>query len=444
MIKRLMASVLTEALEKHRLVLLLGPRQAGKTTLALSQSDQLPKSSIRSLDDLLLLAEIKRDSEPFLKSLAGPVILDDFHRAAELLVALDRHLESGQEHGPYLLVGAMDLSLLLGPAHEVVRKAKVLTLWPLAQRELLGGSGSFIDDVFGPDFPWLATRTRAVIESSAAVIEAVVQGGYPEVLSRSNPSLRRAWFGTYLANIMQRDVRDLNKVGELSVLIRLLIALAQDTSSLLNFAALSRAAGITQTTLKRYLRLLQTVFLVHLLPAWPGVGGKRLIRTPKVYLSDTGLAIHLLGLNSKRFESEPRLFQALLENFVVMELTKQAGWSRTAPRLHHWRTASNQQVDLVIEDSRGQMSGIKVKASERVEEKDLRDLRVLADSVGDRFHSGFVVYLGADTVPFGDRLFAIPVSLLARTGLPSAVIKPARTEPVSPLPPPTLDISRED
>ena len=444
MIKRLMASVLTEAREKQRLVLLLGPRQAGKTTLALSQPDQLPKSSIRSLDDLLLLTEIKRDSAPFLKSLAGPVILDDFHRATELLVALDRHLESGQEHGPYLLVGATDLSLLPGPVGEVVQKAKVLTLWPLAQRELLGGSGSFIDDVFDPGFRLLPTRTRPALESRAAVIEAIVQGGYPEILSRSNVSLRRTWFGTYLANIMQRDVRDLNKVGELSVLIRLLIALAQDTGSLLNFAALSRAAGITQTTLKRYLRLLQAVFLVHLLPAWPGVGGKRLIRTPKVYLSDTGLASHLLGLNPKGFESEPRLLQALLENFVVMELTKQAGWSRTAPRLHHWRTASNQQVDLVLEDSRGQMCGIKVKASERVEEKDRRELRVLADSVGDRFHSGYVVYLGADVVPIGDRLFAIPVSLLAGPGLPPAVIKPARTEPMNSLPPATLDLSRED
>jgi hypothetical protein len=212
--------------------------------------------------------------------------------------------------------------------------------------------------------------------------------------------------------VLQREVRELSNIGGLTELPRLLSLLAAHPMSQLNASALSRHTGIPGTTMKRYLTLLETTFFVQSLPAWTTNIGKRLVKAPKLYLADTGLAAHLLGIDQARLEVEPHLLGPLLENYVAMELRKQLGWSESAPSLYHFRIHTGQEVDLVLEDSAGRLVGIEVKASASVSPHDFAGLRVLAQAVGPRFLKGLVLYTGAEAVPFGPKLEAQPVQAL--------------------------------
>ena len=212
---------------------------------------------------------------------------------------------------------------------------------------------------------------------------------------------------------MQRDVRDLSRIEDLTVMPRLLSFLAARSGTLLNAAEISRGTGIVQTTLKRYLSLLETLFLFMELPAWSINVGKRYVKMPKAFLSDTGLAAHLLHLTVERLGQEPALWGALLENFVGMELRKQAAWSKEHPQLFHWRTHGQQEVDLVLEAG-GRLVGIEVKAGTTVTVHDFKGLKALADDAGRRWVRGVVLYSGSEMLPFGDNLIAMPVSALWR------------------------------
>jgi predicted AAA+ superfamily ATPase len=195
----------------------------------------------------------------------------------------------------------------------------------------------------------------------------------------------------------------------------LLTILASRAGSLLNTADISRSSGIVQTTLKRYLNLLETLFLFLELPAWSINVGKRYVKMPKAFLSDTGLASHLLHLNKERLIQDPALWGALLENFVGMELCKQIAWSKEHPQLFHWRTHAQQEVDLVLEAG-GWLVGVEVKAGTTVTGDDFKGLRALANDAKKRWVRGIVLYSGSELLPFGDNLVAMPISALWRLG----------------------------
>ena len=240
----------------------------------------------------------------------------------------------------------------------------------------------------------------------------VAAGGYPEALAQSRPDRRRAWFGAYVTTILPRDVRDLAAIDGLTELPRLLALLAARTGGLLNFAELSRASGIPQTTVKRYLTLLEATFLLHPLPAWSANLGKRLVKSPKVYLNDTGLLAFLVGADRSRLEREPRLAGTFFESFVFQELAKQRTWSQTRPSLYHFRTQTGLEVDFLLEDAAGRCAGIEVKASQSLGASDFRGLRQLRESLGKALRMGVLLYLGSEVVPFGENLYALPIEAL--------------------------------
>jgi hypothetical protein len=217
-----------------------------------------------------------------------------------------------------------------------------------------------------------------------------------------------------LTAVIQRDIRDLANIDGLAVLPRVLALLAARSSTTLNVTDLARDAAIAQTTLARYLSLLAATFLVKTVPAWSANLGKRLVKAPRIHLSDTGLVCHLLGLTPARLGRDPQLLGPLLETFVTMELWKQLSWNRARAGLFHFRTHTGQEVDLLLEDAGGRLVGIEVKASATVRAEDFRGLRVLEDATGERFVRGVVLYGGAEPVAFGSRLLALPLDSLWR------------------------------
>jgi len=412
MYSRHLTQPLLAALADSPIVFLNGARQTGKSTLAQQIATGPHQARYITLDDLGVLAAAKGDPQGFLAGMEGRVVLDEVQRAPELFLPLKAEVDRDRRPGRFLLTGSASVLVLPELSRFLTGRMEILTLWPLSQGEVAGVKEEFIDAIFKPDLPMVSFKPVA----RETLWDRVARGGYPEPLSRPLPERRRAWSDSYLTTIIERDVRDLANIDGLTQLPRLLSLLAIRTACIMNYAELSRSMALPQTTLKRYLALLEATFLAHRLPPWSGNMGKRLIKAPKLFLNDTGLAANLMGIDAilpGATASGP-----LLETFVMTELAKQSGWSRTKPRMHHFRTQSGLEADLVLEDGRGRCVGIEVKASASVDAGDLKGLKALEESSGGRFVRGVVLYTGRETVPFARNLHALPISALWQLRFP--------------------------
>lgn len=410
MLPRHAATALRTALADRPVVLLHGARQTGKTTLVRAVAEELEARYV-TLDDLTVLSAARSDPAGFLAGFAQPLVLDEVQRAPDLLVAVKAAVDRKRSPGRFLLTGSANVLWLPQVADSLAGRMEIVPLWPFSQGEIEGVTEGFVGAAFADAPPALAPRARP-----APLVERVLRGGYPEAFQIEAAERRRAWFDAYVTSILQRDVRDLARIEGLTELPRLLALLAARPMAQLNYADLSRSLGLPQSTLKRYFALLETVFLVKLLPPWHANIGKRLVKTPKVLLTDTGLAAHLMGIEGARLAKDRGLFGGLLESFVAMELVKQAAWSADPPALYHFRTHAGDEVDLVLERRGGAVVGIEVKSAVTVTAADFKGLRALAAAAGRRFRRGIVLYTGAEIVPFGAGLFALPVEALWRWG----------------------------
>jgi len=236
-------------------------------------------------------------------------------------------------------------------------------------------------------------------------------GGYPLVQGVDYAG-RESWFNSYVTTLLQRDVKDIAQIIGLTELPLLLNLLATRVGTLLNVSELSRTSGISSTTLHRYLILFETLFLIQFLPPWSSNLGKRLVKSPKVYLIDTGLLSFLLGMNLEQTGFEGRIIGPIVEHFVVGELRKQATWSQTRVKMFHFRTPTGIEVDIVLEDAAGNVIGIEVKNSNTVLAQDFKGLKYLAELTGNKFVQGIVLYVGSEHIPFGSKLCALPINSL--------------------------------
>lgn len=380
----------------------------GKSTLARDLMDGSLAMRYVTFDDPLPLAAARSDPVGFLSGLTDPVVLDEVQRVPELFLPLKATIDGDRRPGRFLLTGSANVLFLPKLTEALAGRMEILTLRPLSQGELTGVEDRFVDAVFGRSFAYPSVIGEPVSQLRGRVL----LGGYPEAVQRRSEDRRRAWFESYVASVVQRDVRDLANIERLVELPSILGLLAARAGGLLNYADLSRTSGIPQTSMKRYLALLQATLLFEPLPAWTANIGKRLVKSPKVMLNDTGLLASLLGLDDKRLQREPEMFGHLLENFVVAELRKQIDWSQTRPGLFHLRLESGLEVDAVLEDRSGRTVGVEVKASATVTDQDLRALRQMKADLGNRFVRGILLYAGNEPSMFGKDLIAMPIGAL--------------------------------
>ena len=409
MFPRFLTDGLVASLRESPVTLLVGARQTGKSTLARALASGAHPAEYLTLDDAAVLAAASTDPQGFVAGLRGPVVLDEVQRVPDLLPAIKLAVDRDRQPGRFFLTGSADVLLLPRVSESLAGRMEVHTLWPLSQGEIEGGREVFIERLFAGAAPPPPTGTRV------DVIERVLRGGYPPAVARTSARGRQSWFGSYVTAIVQRDVRDLANVQRLVDLPRLLAMLASRATGLLNLAEVSRSLGIPQSSLQRYVALLEHVFLVVRIPAWYRNIGQRLVKAQKLLLNDPGLTAHLLGVTAERLRHEPTRTGPLLESFVGMELVKQASWSELKPRLLHHRTSKGVEVDFVLEDPAGRVAGVEVKASVSVAARDFRGLRALADRLGESLVAGVVLYRGETVVPFSDRLAAWPIEMLWAT-----------------------------
>ncbi len=401
-------------------VLLNGARQVGKSTLARALAAESGARYV-TLDDATVAAGARGDPEGFVGGVTSPIVLDEVQRAPDLFLAIKASVDRDRRPGRFLLTGSANALLLPQLAEALVGRMEIVTLWPLSQGEITGSVEGFVDALFGA----VAPAIRPVKPGGRSLTDRILRGGYPEAVTTADDDRRSAWFSAYVTTLLARDVRELARIDTLTDLPRLVSLVAARPMALLNYAELARAVGLPQTTLKRYMSLLQTVFLVRTLPPWHGNLGKRLVKTPKILFTDAGLAAHLMGLDRARIQVDRTLLGGVLESFGVMEIEKQIGWSATSPAMYHFRSHAGDEVDLVLEQRSGTIAGIEVKSAATVTASDFKGLRSLADAIGPRFHRGIVLYTGREVVPFGPRLFAVPVEAIWEWGARRA--KPSYT-----------------
>ena len=406
-VPRSLAPSILEALSDTPVVCLLGPRQCGKSTLA-TRLD--PGRLFVSLDESRYLDTALNDPDGFVRSLPRRVTIDEIQRAPRILRAIKRSVDLDREPGRFLLTGSANLLLLSDVDESLAGRMEVERLQPLTESEKERQPGAFLQTLLRGGFE-TAIRGESGAAHEPTLARRLVAGGYPEA-ARRRPARSRAWHLEYVRSIVERDVRDVARVKEADDVARLLELLALRTGELRNVSVLANELKLGRATVERYLQVLERLFLIRRLPPWQRNEAKRVIKTPKYHVVDSGLAATLSGLGEESWREQRIRMGHLLESFVVQQVIAQAGWTESDLRFHHYRDKDKVEVDLVIVRGRDTW-GIEVKASASVSQKDGHGLRRLAEACGDSFRGGVVLYDGGDTLPLGDeRLLAVPLAEL--------------------------------
>jgi hypothetical protein len=406
---RFLAARLIEALTDSPAVLIHGPRQCGKTTLAQTAGGARGYSYF-SFDDDVARAAAEVDPVGFVADLPERAILDEVQRVPALFNALKVAVDRRRVSGRFILTGSANVLLVPKLADSLAGRLEILRLHPLAQCELAGRSSKFLDTLFARAF-----KTRAYERLGVELAERIVAGGYPAALARATPLRRRAWYRDYVETQVQRDVRDLARISSLDAVARLLALAAGQTARLLNVSDLAAPFQLSRPTIRDYVSLLERLFLLESLPPWHTNRLSRLIKTPKLHMGDTGVACALLGIDASGFQHDRALLGQMLETFVFQELRRQASWFEETIGFHHFRDKDGGEVDIVLERGAHQLAGIEVKAAATVTPADFRGLRKLKEAAGKSFSAGVVLYDGEASASFGDGLFAVPIRALWET-----------------------------
>ncbi|MEM6405282.1 MAG: ATP-binding protein [Pseudomonadota bacterium] len=402
-----------EALSDTPVVFIMGPRQVGKTTLVrtLITEDKPDQWTYITLDDQTQFDIARSDPVGFIRNLpSAHIALDEIQRLPELFVSIKQSVDEQRTPGRFLLTGSANALLLPRLSDSLAGRMESIHLTTLSECEIQNSRPDFLIQLLNQKAP--VTRTTRVREQ---LLERLVTGCFPEPLQRTHERRRQAWYQHYLNHLIQRDIRDLIHVDHPELMTRLLKITAFYVGKLINLTELGNKLCLDRLTIKKYIALLEQLFLLKTLPAWHTNEYKRLVKTPKLHLVDTGIACSIRGLNQAKLQQQTEEFGHLLESFVYNELKKQALWIEEPLYFYHYRDKDKVEVDIIIENSVGDCFAIEVKATATLGNKDFTSLKRLQNIIGDRLKIGVLLYDGDHTTAFGSRLYAVPIAALWET-----------------------------
>ena len=399
-------SAVSEALADTRVVVVIGARQAGKSTLVKLVTKGILNTEIRQLDRPTELAAARKDPESFVRH-DGLLVIDEIQRSPELILPIKSIVDAEPNPGRFLLTGSARLLGLRNLPDSLIGRSETIELWPFSQGELGGVREDFLDRAFA-DNPMRTTSTTLL---RANYLNRAVVGGYPEATKRTD-GRRRKFFDAYIDDLIDRDITQLSEIQRRPDLIRLLALLAQRMATPVSIRNLAEELVVPKSTVERYVALLEEVYVIKHLSGWATSATKRATQREKLFFVDSGLAAHLAGLTETNLSRHEASIGQLLENFVIGEVCRQLSWSSAGARAYHYRDRDGREVDLILEARDGRIVGIEVKAGATVRAEDVRHLAHLRDALGDRFHRGIVLHTGDTTRSFGDRIVATPLAAL--------------------------------
>ncbi len=395
--------VVLRALGYARIVLLSGARQVGKTTLGTEIATTNHPMRTLTLDDGPTREAALQDPAGFTAGLEGPTMIDEIQRAPDLLLEIKRVVDRDATPGRFLLTGSANVLSSKRVIDALTGRIDRIRMWPLARSEILGGELSIVDELLAGRVPQISGAPVG----RQAFVSAIAEGGYPEARLRPAGRTREAWFENYIDTALERDLREIADARRMDDMGRLLRLLASQSASLLSYRAVGQRLEMHHDTVQAYVTLLEQMFLIQRLPGWrPGLGARERSR-PKLYICDPGMLAHLLGADLERIERDDQVTGKACETLVATELLKHATWSRQSIRAYHYQR-ERQDVDFILENRAGDLTAIEVKAAASLRSADWRWLATLRDAWGAKFKSGIVIYSGEQTIPLGDRLWAVP------------------------------------
>ncbi|WP_216609960.1 ATP-binding protein [Cellulosimicrobium protaetiae] len=411
LVRRNLRPLAEETLAHAPITVISGARQVGKSTL-MRQLVADREARIVNLDSAVDRAAAERDPDGFASQFPqGILAIDEIQRVPELLLALKNSLETDRRPGRFLITGSADLLTLRGSQESLAGRAETIALHGLSRGEIVGRAEDFAR------YLWSLPQTRSLADlpewTRRDYLELATRSSFPEVYDASERR-RDQWLGNYVDRVLGKDTTDISGVQFPDRLGPLLRVLAAQNATEFAAAQISRLLDVPVRSVPAYVKALRDVFLVSQVPAWGNNLTARAVSRPKVILADTGLAAFLCGADVDGLERDisSTATGGLVEGLVVSELAKQRGWSAIDFSLNHYRDRDGNEVDVVLENRRRQVVGIEVKATVSVTGKHARGLEVLRDRVGDRFVAGVVLHTGTRALPFGDRIWALPIAAL--------------------------------
>ena len=402
-IPRSLEPVLARATDEFPVVVLIGPRQSGKTTLL--QHLVGARWPLISLEPPDVRAATIADPRGFLELYPPPVVYDEIQYAPDLLPYIKERVDARRDQpGQFVLTGSQNLLLMQQVTESLAGRSAVLKLLPLTQREIAG-------DPQRP-LPWETDRPSVAGEALplGELWENILRGGYPELVRNPRRDFR-LWQASYVQTYLERDVRNLRNIGDLTLFQTFLRSLAMRTAALLNLSDLARDVGISANTARDWLAILEASFQVFLLRPYFVNLGKRLVKSPKVYFTDTGLLCYLVGLRDAEHAAAGPMGGALMENLVVAELYKTSLHRGEEPALYFWRTAAGSEVDLIIE-TQSELIPIEIKASATPRPEMAHEIAAFQRGFGERARRGYVIHPGRTVLPLGGGALALPLAAL--------------------------------
>lgn len=402
-----------EALADTRIVTVEGPRQSGKSTLCAAIAEQrgLP---ILNLDGDTLRRHANDDPTGFVGGLAsGGAFIDEVQRAPGLILALKAAVDADPRPGRFLISGSANLLLDPRVGDSLAGRVERVPLRPFTQAELHSRSvPRWLDTLWDGVAP---PAIRGAPVGRQAYAAAIAAGGFPALAERSGRR-QRAWVDDYIASLIARDVPDLVDVRRPDVLPTLLQHIAASSGAPVSWRPIAQAISVDEKTVRSYARLLELLYLTVPIPAWSaGVAG-RAVRSPRLVVEDGAVFANLIGASAERIATDETVTGRAYESWVAMELQRLLPHTDVHPRMWHWRSHHGDEVDVVLEDRRGRVVAIEIKAGASVGRSDLRGIRKLREALGERFVAGLVVCTAAETQPLGDRVWVLPVQALWHAG----------------------------
>ena len=415
LLKRHMTSELKIALESARIVNLVGPRQAGKTTLV---RDLLGYGQFYTLDDENVLKGIENDAYGMVSSVLNestdfPVIIDEAQRSPALPLALKRIVDANRKKGQFLLTGSANIFQFLKVTDSLAGRIYPVNLPPLTSAEIFGVQSSKLIEWALESSPSIGD-IRNQDFSRSEVIDLVLRGGFPEIreLELKQRTLR---YSVHLDQIVERDVASLLNLRKPDSFRQLINQMAVRTANELNVSSLSSHLNISRATIEQYLDILLRLNIIIKLDAWTSGEQRRDIKNPKYHFVDSGIACAIRGFNEQSFKLgfPPANLGSVFESYVVNELLRTLPFLKWNVRVFHWRDSNFREIDMIIEKDNS-LVGIEIKASTTIHKDAINNMLWFTQIGPGRNHhfTGLIIYLGNQIIPFGDRIFAIPVSAL--------------------------------
>jgi len=404
MYKRSAENILKEALKISPSVLLSGARQVGKSTLCLSLDN-----AYRVFDNLTQREAALHDPIGYIASLPKPITLDEIQKVPEVLEGIKIDIDKNRVNGNFLLTGSANVLDMKKAKDTLAGRIIEIPMWPLSQKEVHNKAEENIIDI-------LFTKGVDGFKSSKIsyenILTSVVNGGYPEVLKIDSARGKSLWFNSYISTYVERDIRDVGELRDISSFIRFYNIIAPRSCGLLNKSDLASDANLSEPTINNYLSMLEMIYQISLLQPYSSNISKRFIKSQKLFMTDSGIYCHLLGINNANELINSTHKGDVIETFVYSELLKHVGYSETLPKLYHYRTNDKKEIDFRVEKG-DKILAIEVKSSQTIKIDAFKHIIDFQNKSSQNI-LGIVFYGGDDILSFGDaqqQRYALPLNL---------------------------------